>query len=87
MYYIHDVVHLYCPTFARLYIRHVSRLQVMRKRSPSPELTMPQNENTSLTMLTIPEGARAADEMEPDKVKEEKGEVRKEKGLKRQISR
>lgn len=64
---------------------------MLRKKSPSPEITTPQNENTSLTMLAIPEGGGAADETEPVKVNEEdinvNGEVKREKGLKRHISK
>ena len=64
----------------------------MKRKSPSPELTTQQNETTPLAMNTIPEaGGEASGEAESTKVKEEtvnmNGEVGKERGLKRYISK
>ena len=60
---------------------------MMRKKSPSPDLTPQRSDSPSPTMAAIPEGG----EMESVKVKEEElvanGEVKKEKGLKRHISK
>ena len=68
----------------------------MRKKSPSPELIAAQNEsNSSPTMAAIPEGegggGETAGQMRPAEIKEGcvqmNGEVVKEKGLKRHISK
>ena len=42
----------------------LSRLQLMRRKSPSPELPTSQNERTSPTMLSIPEGGAPATTIE-----------------------
>ena len=68
----------------------------MRRKSPSPELTAIQNESrSSLAMAAIPEGegrgGETAGQMRPAEIKEGcvqmNGEVVKEKGLKRHISK
>ena len=68
----------------------------MRKKSPSPELIAAQKESSSsLAMATIPEGegrgGETAGQMRPAEIKEGcvqmNGEVVKEKGLKRHISK
>ena len=77
----------------------LSRLQLMRRKSPSPELPTSQNERTSPSMLSIPEGGEPVTTIEREpatKTREEgksisvNGEVSNNnqgKGLKRHISK